>query len=162
MWGAEKTRRREFLKSGVAVVAGGLPAFREQLVATGKIPIVVSPQANDLEKLAARELASHIERIYPNNRFPILFDKPGIGPSILLGTFDSFPDLRHYASADELSEPESFTVKTSGRRAIYCRHCRAKSPCDAVRSLHIARETGLWLLLVLHGSATACKATMPF
>lgn len=106
--------RREFLKTGVSTFLT-LPALGSQK--ESEIPIVVGKNASPIEKLAADELAQHLRRLDPSKFFPIRDTLPGQGTQILLGTFQSLPELRSRIPSDLLARPGSYaaTSQTHGR-----------------------------------------------
>jgi len=106
--------RREFLKTGVSTFLT-LPALSSQKET--EIPIVVGKNASPIEKLAADELAQHLRRLDPSKSFAIRDTLPGQGTQILLGTFQSLPQLRSRIPSDLLARPGSYaaTSQTHGR-----------------------------------------------
>jgi hypothetical protein len=86
----------------------------------GAIPVVIPPTASQVERLAADELAHHLQLIYPSYRFPISTAAPPAGTYILLGTVDSFPELRRNVSIERSGPRESFAVTTyhDGMRSL--------------------------------------------
>jgi hypothetical protein len=54
--------------------------------AQSQIPIVVGAGADDAEKFAAEELATHLQHLYSDQRFPVTTSVPNGFSYILLGT----------------------------------------------------------------------------
>ncbi len=74
------------------------------------IPIVVAPQAGEVERTAATELASHLAKIYPADRFEPANAVPRKGKAILLGA------AARMLGVKTPSGPESFVVGSKGER----------------------------------------------
>ncbi|MCC7497761.1 MAG: hypothetical protein IT160_09300 [Bryobacterales bacterium] len=92
------------------------PAFAQTEVA-----VVLSPRATEVEKLAASELTAHLALLYPATRF-VVSGSAVSGPSVLLGTPASMPELAGYLQRDHPGTPDSFVVTTvksrNTRRAV--------------------------------------------
>ena len=78
-----------------------------------EIPVVVGADASDAEKFAAEELTTHLQHLYPDERFSVATSAPGGATHILLGTVKSQPKLAKYLPAAGLAKPESFLVCTA-------------------------------------------------
>jgi hypothetical protein len=81
--------------------------------AQSKIPIVIDAEATPVEKLAAEELANHLQRLYPNQQFPIVSLQSRNASQILLGTLRSQPSLARRVPEARLANAESFVVTTT-------------------------------------------------
>jgi hypothetical protein len=81
-----------------------------------QIPIVVGAGADDAEKFAAEELATHLQHLYSDQRFPVTTSVPNGFSYILLGTVKSQPKLAQFVPAASLAKPESFVVSTAKER----------------------------------------------
>ena len=88
----------------------GTPA-QTQAAAT-PIPVVVSAQAQPVERAAAGELAGYLGRIYPEERFAVTEQLPASGRAILVGSVAGEPRLKQLL-ARLPTEPESFVVGTA-------------------------------------------------
>ena len=78
------------------------------------IPVVISPDADNLETLAAQELADNLQIIYPKYSFKIRRKIPENKTAVLLGTIKSFPRLSEFVSGADLQGAENFVV-TEGK-----------------------------------------------
>ncbi len=76
------------------------------------IRILVSSQAQPLERLAAQELAGYLQKIYPREKFTPDEPLPEAGPCILVGSVLSDARLQGYLGNESLTAPESFRVFT--------------------------------------------------
>jgi hypothetical protein len=83
-----------------------------------RIPIAVARRASDTERTAATELAEHLSRIYPADRFEVVSGMPPSGRAILVGTPGSFSEILRFVSKEKLSAPESFVVTGSARLGV--------------------------------------------
>ena len=92
----------------------GLIVFSAAAVAQ-RIPIVVSVHASEAERTAASELASHLSRVYPAERFEVVSASPRAGRAILVGTPASSPEILRFVSKAKLAAPESFVVARGTR-----------------------------------------------
>ncbi|MBN2326298.1 MAG: hypothetical protein JXR73_04025 [Candidatus Omnitrophica bacterium] len=82
-----------------------------QFIAQGAdVPVVLSADADSLERLAAGELQNYLSRLYPDHRFPIRHEIPERQSAILLGALPSFPELEKFVRKSDLSQPESYVV----------------------------------------------------
>ena len=88
-----------------AVLAAGIA------LAADPIPVVVSPTASSAEKVAARELAEYLGRIYPAERFEVAAKRPATGRAIRLGTLSGDPALAKFGKP---ASAESFVVSHAG------------------------------------------------
>jgi hypothetical protein len=102
-----KTAIRTITRIAILLLVSGYAAGAES-----QIRIVVGREATPLEKLAAEELATHLQRIYPDHQFPIVNSPSHNVPQILLGTLQSQPNFRERVSEAKLTKPESFVVTT--------------------------------------------------
>lgn len=75
------------------------------LAAQNRTPVVVSPTADPVVKLAASELARYLARLYPRESFPVVESSAPSGRAILVRTGAAMP-------------PESFVVKHNGDSAV--------------------------------------------
>ena len=66
-----------------------------------------------MEKLAGEELATHLQRLYPDQHFSVTTTVSSDGPRILLGTLKSQPKLSRYVPEARLTKPESFVITTA-------------------------------------------------
>ena len=86
------------------------PLLTAMLAFAGRIPIVVSPQAGEVERTAAAELAAHLARLYPADRFETANAAPRTGKAILLGS------ATRALGVKPPSGPESFVNGSKGDR----------------------------------------------
>jgi hypothetical protein len=123
--------RREFLKTGISGFLT-VPAWagQERKRRVVEIPIVLGNLATQIERLAARELSTHLQQLYPANRFPIGESVPDRGARILLGTLKSLPKLRNYLSRGLLARPGSYVI-SGHSRAKYAEAVIAGSDAQA-------------------------------
>src|ERR1039457_2833381 len=89
-----------------------LPLLLCSVVNGATVIVVVKPGADPVEKLAASELARHLGKLYPADRFSVAAEAPGKPMSIVLGTPRSAPTLAQFK--DRLGAPESFVVSAAG------------------------------------------------
>jgi hypothetical protein len=82
-------------------------------VAQTQIPVVIGAGASSAEKIAAEELSTHLQRLYPDQRFPVSTSAARGAAHIILGTPKSQPLLERYVPAGQLVKPESFVVTTA-------------------------------------------------
>lgn len=75
-----------------------------------RIPIVLPPQASEVERIAAAELASHLARLYAADRFEAASAAPQTGKAILLGAASRALGVK------APSAPESFVAGSKGER----------------------------------------------
>jgi len=83
-----------------------------------QIPIAVARGASETERTAAAELAEHLSRLYPGDRFDLVSAKPASGRAILIGTPASFPDVLQFVAKEKLRTPESFAVAGTATTAV--------------------------------------------
>ena len=81
--------------------------------AQAPIPIVIGTGASSVEKIAADELSTHLEHLYPDQRFPVRTSAARGATRIVLGTLQSQTPLDRYVPAGQLVKPESFVVTTA-------------------------------------------------
>ncbi len=82
------------------------------------MPIVTALGADVVEKLAARELASYLKRLYPDHDFPVGDRRPTAGPEILVGTPAKWPHLAGYVPHKDFVSAESFRITASGKTGV--------------------------------------------
>jgi hypothetical protein len=75
------------------------------------IPVVISEGAAAVERIAAEELSRYLPGVYPGHQFPVLVSRRPGPRSIVLGTGDNTPALRHHVAMARLASPESYIVK---------------------------------------------------
>ncbi len=92
--------------------------FPAALLAHTDVAIVVSPRATPVEKLAATELSSHLQLLYPQVRFGISETRGTSQLAILIGTLTSSPQLARYVDARSLEKAESFVVANRAPTAV--------------------------------------------
>jgi hypothetical protein len=88
------------------------------LPAQSDVAIVLSPKATALEKLAATELSSHLQLLYPQVRFALAERQSTNKPAVLVGTVASSPELARYVDAGALKAPESFIITNRTSTAV--------------------------------------------
>lgn len=80
-------------------------------VSANQIPIIVSGDAGETQRLAAVELRHYLSKIYPSEKFVISKDSPNTtSRSIRIGTVKSQPELKKYLTDKPLSGAESYVV----------------------------------------------------
>ena len=82
-----------------------------------RIRIVGRADADPLERLAAQELKTALEKAFPERDFVFDVGSGVDGPSIVVGTLGKTPSLRQigaveWASRQGISKPESYIIKT--------------------------------------------------
>ncbi|MEI7731052.1 MAG: discoidin domain-containing protein [Verrucomicrobiota bacterium] len=85
----------------LVIVASQIPLHAD-------IPIVLSPQATDIERLAASELAHYLRQLYPKQSFAITTEPGAASQVIRLGTPKSTPDLLKLVPLVPGASPESY------------------------------------------------------
>ncbi|MEI6424986.1 MAG: hypothetical protein WCP55_22435 [Lentisphaerota bacterium] len=104
------TRFCLFILAGLPIMGlSGSTQIKEQTIA---VPVVVSAQAQPVERAAAEELAGYLGRIYPDERFIVSEQVPVAGRAILIGCVAREPRLKEYLTTLP-TEPESFIVATA-------------------------------------------------
>jgi len=100
-----RMNRRGFVSVLLASLASECRAQRKS-----DIPVVVSENASDLERLAARELSEHLQTLFPSRAFSVGVQQPEGRPCIRLGTIGSCPQFRRHIAEASLSTPDSYVV----------------------------------------------------
>ena len=97
--------------------------FTLQDLSAGQVNIIVSPKADTVEQLAARELANYLDKMYAQDNFIVnstatLPERPGI----IIGSLESCSDLGKIIDVGHLNGSESYIVTTirtdSGRCGV--------------------------------------------
>lgn len=76
-------------------------------------PIITAPNAPPAVGTAAKELATALSQIFPDDAFPVGTQAPASGDYIAIGTADSDAAIRAQAAA-RLAGPESYSVFVTG------------------------------------------------
>jgi len=99
--------------SGLLALAGPAPAQETQAA----IPIVLAKTSTSAERLAAQDLSSALQRLYPRDQFIAQDQLPESGQSILLGTG---AEVKKRVGAGQLAKAESYVITTAreGRRQL--------------------------------------------
>jgi hypothetical protein len=95
----------------LALIPTALPAATD-------VAIVVSPKATAVERLAAAELSSHLQWLYPQVHFALAGTPGANQPAVLIGTVASSPELARYVDTGSLQAPESFTITHRASTAV--------------------------------------------
>ena len=77
------------------------------MTARADVPVVLSPQAQSVERAAAEDLASSLGSLYPREKFTLAGRLPNNGRCIVVG---SDPRAQRLAKTAAPAAPESFTV----------------------------------------------------
>ncbi len=102
------------------------------------VAVVVPANARAPEKLAAKELADYLARIYPDDSFRVKVGPPEIGARrILLGTPESAPALAKNLDRAKLAAPEAYLVKTvRGNDGASCAVIAGADPSGVLRGVY--------------------------
>ncbi len=84
-----------------------------------EIAVVTAADASSVERIAARELAETLQKIYPQDRFVSAANPPATGKAILVGVATA-AELRRHLGVPGEAVPESFRVQrvTDGAREL--------------------------------------------
>jgi hypothetical protein len=74
------------------IISRLLPAGFFLTAAFAEVPVVSPPSASPAERVAARELAAELGRLYPADTFHVTGVWPHNGPAIVVGTPKSQPE----------------------------------------------------------------------
>ncbi len=77
------------------------------------VGIVISPEADPLEKIAAEELSHYLGKLYSSTRFVVSDEPREAGLEILLGCAESFPEIEKYVAGKKPAGAESYVVTTA-------------------------------------------------
>jgi hypothetical protein len=112
-------KRRILLLHAMPGFAALAVAMALQPLRAAEIPVVVPAAAASAERIAARELADTLGRIFPRDRFVVGAALPAAGKVILVGRAAA-PEVRRLLGEAAPTVPESFVVRraTDGRREI--------------------------------------------
>lgn len=75
------------------------------------VTVVLGPNTAPVERLAARDLADTLARLYPGDRFPLAAEVPAKGKAILLGQV-SDKKVRAQLGSEVPTAPESYAVSS--------------------------------------------------
>ena len=89
--------------------------FITAVIQAADVSVVVGPAASPVERIAARDLADNLVRLYPSDRFFLATDLPPKGKAIVLGQV-SDSRVRAHLGSGVPTAPESYAVcaKDSG------------------------------------------------
>jgi hypothetical protein len=77
------------------------------------IPIIVSPQAPLIERLAAQDLARILHQLYPGDQFVLAEALPAAGQCILVGSVAQDAEVWKRVAANKLAVSESYVVSVA-------------------------------------------------
>ena len=94
--------------------------------------VVVADKATSPERIAAKELACCLHKLFPGTSFPVSGTAPANSPAIFLGTIDSAPDLVKHLDNQALATPESYVVTTVTIDGQKCGVILGVTPTDVI------------------------------
>ncbi|KAA3661092.1 MAG: hypothetical protein DWQ10_05280 [Calditrichaeota bacterium] len=131
-------------------------------VRAAEFPIIKSQNADVRENWAATELSIFLSKIYDGDTFPVKTTIPKKGTCILLGTYESMPELNKYIDKALLADTGSFVVthlKVKKQKMGIIAGNNSRGVLDGVYSL---LEQKLGYSFYLHSNASENMIRDPF